>query len=105
MIDTRGLSCPTPVIMVQKALREGAALPLEVLSDSRVSVENITRFAHSQGCQVTEAAEGADFKLTLRKKKSGGGRIVPPPVTFTFPPKRAHPKFCPVRGRWPDSPR
>ena len=53
--------------MVQKALREGAALPLEVLSDSRVSVENITRFAHSQGCQVTEAAEGADFKLTLSK--------------------------------------
>lgn len=67
MIDTRGLSCPTSVIMVQKALREGASLPLEVLSDSRVSVENITRFAHSQGCQITETAEGSDFKLTITR--------------------------------------
>ena len=67
MIDPRGLSCPTPVIMVQKALREGAALPLEVLSDSRVSVENITRFAHSQGYQVAKEADGPDFKLTLTK--------------------------------------
>lgn len=67
MIDTRGLSCPTPVIMVQKALRAGASLPLEVLSDSRVSVENITRFAHSQGCQITETAEGTDFKLTITR--------------------------------------
>lgn len=67
MIDTRGLSCPAPVILVQKALREGASLPLKILSDSRVSVENITRFAHSQGYQVTEAPEGADFKLTLSK--------------------------------------
>lgn len=67
MIDTRGLSCPTPVIMVQKALREGASLPLEVLSDSRVSVENITRFAHSQGYQISETAEGSDFKLTITR--------------------------------------
>ena len=49
MVDTRGYICPTPVLMVQKAL------------------ENITRFAHSQGYQVSKTADGPDWKLTLTK--------------------------------------
>ena len=67
MIDTRGLSCPTPVVMVQKAIKNGAPAKLEVPSDAMVAVENITRFARSQGYQVEVAAEGSDFKLTLTK--------------------------------------
>ena len=67
MIDTRGLSCPTPVVMVQKAIKDGAPAKLEVLSDAQVSVENITRFAHTQGYQVTVTPEGDDFKLILTK--------------------------------------
>ena len=41
MVDTRGYICPTPV--------------------------NITRFAHSQGYQVSKTADGPDWKLTLTK--------------------------------------
>ena len=67
MIDTRGLSCPTPVVMVQAAVKKNAPAVLEVLSDARVSVENITRYAHSQGYQVEVGADGPDFKLTLKK--------------------------------------
>ncbi len=67
MIDTRGYSCPTPVIMVQNALRKDAPSTLEVLADSRVAVENITRLAHSQGYQISETPDGADFKLLLSK--------------------------------------
>ena len=67
MIDTRGLSCPMPVIMVQNVVRKDAPATLEVLSDAQVSVENITRFAHTQGYQVTVPPEGDDFKLTLTK--------------------------------------
>lgn len=67
MIDTRGLSCPIPVVMVQKALQNGAPSQLEVLADAQVAVENITRFAHSQGYQVSVAEDGPDFKLTLTK--------------------------------------
>lgn len=66
MVDTRGFICPTPVLMVQKALKDGPAT-LEVLADARAAVENITRFARSQGYQVFETPEGADFKLTLTK--------------------------------------
>jgi TusA-related sulfurtransferase len=52
---------------VQKALKQNAPDTLEVLADSRVAVENITRLASSQGYQVTEIPEGINFKLTLKK--------------------------------------
>ena len=66
MIDTRGLSCPIPVVMVQKAVKDAPA-QLEVLADAEVAVENITRFAHSQGYQVSVSEEGMDYKLILSK--------------------------------------
>ena len=66
MIDTRGLSCPIPVVMVQKAVKDGPAM-LEVLADAQVAVENITRFAASQGYSVSVAPDGEDFKITLSK--------------------------------------
>nr|WP_325298397.1 sulfurtransferase TusA family protein [uncultured Dysosmobacter sp.] len=67
MVDTRGLSCPIPVVMVQKALQNGAPAKLEVLADAQVAVENITRFARSQGYQVSVAEDGPDFRLTLTR--------------------------------------
>ena len=66
MVDTRGFICPTPVLMVQKALKSDPA-SLEVLCDARAAVENITCFAHSQGYQVSKTADGPDWKLTLTK--------------------------------------
>ena len=67
MIDTRGLSCPTPVFMVQKAIKDGAPAAFEVLCDAKVAVENITRLAGNMGYQVTVTNDGDDFKLNLSK--------------------------------------
>lgn len=66
MVDTRGLACPIPVVMVQKAVKD---LPstLEVLADAEVAVENITRFARSRGYQVSVTEDGMDYRLTLTK--------------------------------------
>ncbi|MEG2924807.1 MAG: sulfurtransferase TusA family protein, partial [Oscillospiraceae bacterium] len=47
MIDARGLSCPMPVVMVQKAVKQEAPTSLEVLVDNECAVENVTRFAKS----------------------------------------------------------
>lgn len=66
MIDTRGLSCPIPVVMVQKSVKDAPA-KLEVLADAEVAVENITRFARSQGYEVSVTKDGIDYKLTLTK--------------------------------------
>lgn len=67
MIDTRGKSCPEPVIMVSNALKSGEA-SYEVIADNRVSVENITRFATKAGYNVAVTPDGEDeFKLVLSK--------------------------------------
>ena len=68
MIDARGLSCPIPVVMVQKAVKQGAPEKVEVLVDSETCVENITRFAGNNGYAIAVEKDGADFRLTLTKK-------------------------------------
>ena len=67
MVDARGYSCPTPVIMVQKAVRDGAPATLEVAVDNQCSVENVTRCARNAGYQVQVSDLAGDFKLTLTK--------------------------------------
>ena len=67
MVDTRGLSCPIPVVMVQQAIKKDAPAKLEVLADAKVAVENITRLANTNGYQVSVMEDGLDFKLTLTK--------------------------------------
>lgn len=65
MMDARGLSCPLPVIMAQKAVQKNAPASLEILVDAQVAVENITRYARSQGYQVHVTTEGQDFAIAL----------------------------------------
>ncbi len=67
MVDARGYSCPMPVIMVQKAVKDGAPDTLEVLVDNQCSLENVTRFANNQGYTVTSSEEDGDYKLVLKK--------------------------------------
>jgi len=66
MIDTRGLSCPMPVMMVQKATKDSPA-QLEVLLDSQTAVINVTRYAEGQGYTVTVKEDGEEFHMELKK--------------------------------------
>ena len=67
MVDARGYSCPMPVIMVQKAVKNGAPDELEVMVDNRCSLENVTRFANNQGYSVTSSEVDGDYHLILKK--------------------------------------
>ena len=67
MLDARGYSCPTPVIMVPKAVKNGAPGTLEVAVDNQCSLENVTRFARNAGYAVEVSDLDGDFKLTLTK--------------------------------------
>ncbi len=67
MVDARGLVCPMPVVMVQKAVKQDAPDTLQVLVDNQCAVENVTRFGKTNGYQVTVAEENGDFRLTLQK--------------------------------------
>lgn len=65
-IDARGLSCPEPVVRVQKGI---VAHPegVRVTVDATVSVENIKRFAASRGYDVTVTEHGGEYTLALSK--------------------------------------
>lgn len=57
-----------PVVMVQKAVKDGAPATVEVLVDNQCAVENITRYASNQGYRVSvQEQENEEFALTLTK--------------------------------------
>ena len=65
-IDTRGLSCPQPVIMVQQAVEKGD-FPLEVLVDTVTARENVLRFAERKGYKVQITENDDEFTLVISK--------------------------------------
>ena len=67
MIDARGQSCPIPVVMVQQEVKKSQPAELQVLVDSMVCVENISRYAALQGYAVSVQEEGGEYALTLKK--------------------------------------
>ena len=66
MVDARGLSCPMPVLMVQKAMKSKENY-YEVLVDSQTPCENVRRFAESQGYSVAVEETDGEFLLKLTK--------------------------------------
>lgn len=51
-IDAFGLSCPQPVIMVDKAIKD-EMFPITVLTNSSVVIENVSRFALRKGLTLS----------------------------------------------------
>lgn len=64
-VDARGYSCPEPVLMTKKALKNGT--PLVVLVDNETPLQNVRRFAANNGYQVTWKEVGEDYELTITK--------------------------------------
>lgn len=68
MVDARGYSCPIPVLMVQKEVKN-APDTLEVMVDDQCAVGNITRFAGNNGYDVkVKETEDGEFSLILTKR-------------------------------------
>ncbi len=67
-LDCRGLSCPQPVINTKKALEEAGA-PIRVIVDNANAVENVKRFAKSQGYHVESRPQGSDFVIEIGGQK------------------------------------
>jgi tRNA 2-thiouridine synthesizing protein A len=65
-IDTRGLSCPQPVIMVTREIM-GGEKQFEVLVDSEASFENVTRLLENKSFKFT-TLEKDDHKVIKAQK-------------------------------------
>lgn len=57
VIDTRGFSCPQPVLMFLTAVKADAHGPFCVLVDNDASLENVSRAARNRGFSVDTSAE------------------------------------------------
>ena len=66
MVDARGLSCPQPVLLFHKYLRDGHN-NMDILVDNTTSRENVTRAAASKGLSVRETLESdGAWRLEIR---------------------------------------
>ena len=65
-LDARGLSCPEPVIMIQKAMKTKEAAYVMIV-DNHASKENVTRFAEKSGYKVTISENNGEYTLEMRK--------------------------------------
>ncbi|MBO4369648.1 MAG: sulfurtransferase TusA family protein [Desulfovibrio sp.] len=67
-VDTRGLSCPQPVLLFHQACAENEEEPLDILVDNEASLENVSRAARKKGWTVNAKAEADGVtRLELRK--------------------------------------
>jgi TusA-related sulfurtransferase len=65
-IDVRGLSCPQPVLLVQKKI-EAQETEITVTADEAVARDNVRRLAENHGYQVTVKEEDDTITLVLKK--------------------------------------
>jgi len=66
LVDTRGLSCPQPVLMTLKELKKISGGQVAVLTDTDTSKENVIRAAQSQGWTVQGVeADGKEYRITI----------------------------------------
>ena len=67
-VDTRGLSCPQPVMLTLNAIKNAEDTPILVLVDTDTSRENVVRAAQSKGYVVEKIEhEGDEYRITLHK--------------------------------------
>ncbi len=67
-VDTRGLSCPQPVMLVYRTIGKLKTGTVEILADSATARENITRLVRNNGWEITtETRADGSYLLLLRK--------------------------------------
>lgn len=67
IIDARGRSCPEPVIMTKNEIDNNLNKELQVLVDTHVAVENITRFVNGKGYNINVEENNGEYKINIKK--------------------------------------
>jgi TusA-related sulfurtransferase len=67
LVDARGLSCPQPVILTRRKMKELKRGIFEVLVDSNTSKENVSRMAHRDKWEVEVEETKDGYHLMLKK--------------------------------------
>lgn len=65
IIDARGETCPVPVIMMKKALKEGAKENIKEIVDNELSKQNLEKILAEMGLQFASYQENEDFVVQV----------------------------------------
>ena len=66
-VDTRGFSCPVPLLMVQEEVKKSCSDALEVLIVSSCVFVNFQRYAYHNGFKFEAVENGDEWTLKLTK--------------------------------------
>ena len=65
-VDARGLSCPEPVIMAKRALKDSPD-GIEIKVDNVASRENVSRYLEAMGLKVSVEEGRGEWRITGRR--------------------------------------
>jgi TusA-related sulfurtransferase len=65
-VDARGLSCPQPVVLVDRAIADGNT-DIEIMVDNEVSCENVLRIANKRGLKTQVRHEESVIVINATK--------------------------------------
>jgi len=67
-VDARGLSCPQPVMLVNKTIKKLNKGAVQVLVDSGTARDNVSRLGRNSGWAVTvEEQPDLSYRIWLKK--------------------------------------
>lgn len=73
IIDTKGQKCPKPIVETKKALKEsGIGETFSVLSDSKTSVSNISRYLTDNGIKFSISEENGIWTFLVTNETGTG---------------------------------
>ncbi|NLA41961.1 MAG: SirA family protein [Smithella sp.] len=65
-VDARGLSCPQPVVLVDRMIADGHT-DLEILVDNEVARENVSRLLGRRGLKADIRQDSSDIIIQTAK--------------------------------------
>lgn len=70
VVDTRGLTCPAPLIMTRKGLTESAPdEPVQIIIDNKTSLSNVKRYLTDNKLTFTVKDDGNTATVTVSRGK------------------------------------
>lgn len=67
IVDARGLSCPQPIILFKQALETNSSDTYQVVVDTAVAKENVSRFGIHSGFAVHVEEKNGEYYLNFKK--------------------------------------
>ncbi len=68
LIDTRGLSCPEPVLKTRQAMVDKNNSVIRILVDTEVARDNIRNQAEQENFSFSLEKQGEDYLITLKRR-------------------------------------